>query len=127
MSTITQQPTPETDDTARKGAYLTHGEYPETCGKQIVHIDFARRLECERDEALALAKNYSERWTAECKTLRGQIEAMREAIKEVWIEIQYAESGFAGLALRVCPNDSAVESVLNRMTEALAKLQPFLP
>lgn len=46
-----QRPTPETDDAARKGAYLTHGEYPETCGKQIVHIDFARKLERERDEA----------------------------------------------------------------------------
>ena len=31
-----QRPTPETDDAVRKGAYLTHGEYPETCGKQIV-------------------------------------------------------------------------------------------
>jgi hypothetical protein len=56
-----------------------------------------------------------------------EIQAMREAIKEAWIEIQYAEAGFAGLALRVCPNDSAVESVFNRMTEAIAKLQPFLP
>ena len=55
-----------------------------------------------------------------------ELEAMREAIKEAWIEIQYAEAGFAGLALRVCPNDSAVDSVLNRMTEALAKLKPFL-
>ena len=56
-----------------------------------------------------------------------EIQAMQEAIKEAWIQIQYAEAGFAGLALRVCPNDSAVESVLNRIHEALAKLQPFLP
>lgn len=46
-------PTPETDDAARKGAYLVAGEYPETCGKQIVHIDFARKLERERNGALA--------------------------------------------------------------------------
>jgi hypothetical protein len=58
---------------------------------------------------------------------RDQLEAMREAIKEARIEINYASSGFAGLALRVCPNDSAVDLVLSRMTAALAKLQPFLP
>lgn len=40
-------PTPRSDDAARKGAYLTAGQYPETCGKQIVHIDFARQLERE--------------------------------------------------------------------------------
>jgi hypothetical protein len=51
---------------------------------------------------------------------------MREAIKEAWIEINYAESGFAGLALRVCPNDSAVDLVLSRIKAALAKLQPFI-
>ena len=55
-----------------------------------------------------------------------EIAAMREAIKEAWIQMQYAESSFAGLALRVCPNDSAVDSVLNRMTEAITKLQPFI-
>jgi hypothetical protein len=80
----------------------------------------------ERDEALALLA--SEKSTRNAIIAKGvemekQLEAMREAIKEARIEIQYAEAGFAGLALRVCPNDSAVESVLNRMTEALAKLQ----
>jgi hypothetical protein len=39
--------TPRTDGAARKGAYLTAGNYPETCGKQIVHIEFARQLERE--------------------------------------------------------------------------------
>ena len=169
MNTTTQRPTPETDDAARKGAYLTHGKYPETCGKQIVHIDFARKLERERDEAQERAESKHGLWMAELSRVTGlekqleamrkerdeakeelenwkasgihschdeckrplcvanrKIKAMREAIKEAWIEIQYAEAGFAGLALRVCPNDSAVESVLNRMTEALAKLQPFL-
>ena len=47
------RPTPETDDAARKGAYMNHGAYPETSGKQIVHIEFARRLERQRDEARA--------------------------------------------------------------------------
>lgn len=48
-----ERPTPETDAAARKGAYLAHGEYPETCGKQLVHIDFARKLERERDAIAA--------------------------------------------------------------------------
>lgn len=67
------RPTPETDALHAKQG-LTHASYR----------DFASKLERERDEALALATNYSERWTAECKTLRGQIEAMREAIKKAY-------------------------------------------
>jgi len=43
-------PTPRTDAAARKGAYFTAGKYPETCGKQIVHIDFARELEIENEQ-----------------------------------------------------------------------------
>lgn len=85
----------------------------------------ARKLERERDELCQalLGRTVS---CEQCNEAARKIEEMREAIKVAWIEIQYAESSFAGLALRVCPNDSAVDSVLNRMTRAIAKLQPFL-
>lgn len=45
--------TPRTDDAARQGAYMSAGEYPETCGKQFVHLDFARTLERELNAANA--------------------------------------------------------------------------
>jgi len=76
--------------------------------------------------ALNLAQSAFEAVCKERDEAREQLEAMREAIKEAWIQVKYAESGFAGLALRVCPNDSAVDLVLSRMTKALAKLQPFI-
>lgn len=115
------RPTPETD------AAFWHGGV-------AVDADFARKLERERDEALALAKNYSERWTAECKTLRGQIEAMREAIKEAcealadlserweetpeWHNMAEHNSAWCGKIftnVRQC----------KKSHDALAKLQPF--
>lgn len=114
-----QRPTPETDAAWASWPYAGPG----------VHANFARKLERERDEAQERAESKHGLWMAELSRvteLEKQLEAMREAVKEAWIQIQYAEAGFAGLAMRVCPNDSAVESVLNRMTEALAKLQPFL-
>ena len=43
--------TPRTDEAARQGCYLTTGDYASTCGKQIIHIDFARQLETELNEA----------------------------------------------------------------------------
>ena len=46
-------PTPETDALARAGAYMKDGDYSSTQGKQFVHIDDARKLEQERDEARA--------------------------------------------------------------------------
>lgn len=110
MSTTTQRPTPETDAAIKK-------TWPADA------ISLAVKLERQRDEARAEA----ERLLVVESQQKDQIEAMREAIKEAWIQMQYAESSFAGLALRVCPNDSAVDSVLNRMTEAITKLQPFLP
>lgn len=42
--------TPETDQQAREGAYFKPGDYNSTEGKQLVHIDFARKLERERNE-----------------------------------------------------------------------------
>ena len=77
--------------------------------------------------ALNLAQSAFEAVCKERDEARDQLKAMREAAKEAWIEINYAESSFAGLALRVCPSDSSVDLVLSRMTAALAKLQPFLP
>ena len=76
--------------------------------------------------ALHLAQSAFE---AVCKArdeAREQLQAMCEAIKEAWIEINHASSGFAGLALRVCPSDSSVDLVLSRQAAALAKLQPFI-
>ena len=106
MNTTTPLPTPETDAEARKCHGIPDGfNLPKF---SYVTSAFASKLERERDEA------------------REQLKAMREAIKEAWIQVKYAESGFAGLALRVCPNDSAVDLVLSRMTKALAKLQPFI-
>lgn len=57
---------------------------------------------------------------------RGEIRRLRDAINGTWIDINYAESAFAGLALRVCPKDPSVDSVLSHTTAARAKLQPFL-
>lgn len=91
MNTTTQRPTPETDDTARKGAYLTHGKYPETCGKQIVHIDFARKLERERDVAQERAESKHGLWMAELSRVTGlekQLEAMRKERDEVKEELE---------------------------------------
>lgn len=45
--------TPRTDEAARQGCYLTTGDCASTCGKQIVHINFARQLETELSEATA--------------------------------------------------------------------------
>lgn len=93
MSTATQRPTPQNERVEKALQYL------------VELAELVILMERERDEALALAKNYSERWTAECKSLRGRLEAMREAIKE------------AHEALMLAPY---------RDQEALAKLQPFL-
>lgn len=74
MSTTQEQrPTPETDEAARKGAYFVPGDFSSTCGKQIVHIDFARKLERERDGL----KEYAERCKQGCIKLSfaiGQID-----------------------------------------------------
>jgi hypothetical protein len=51
---------------------------------------------------------------------------MREAIREAHTQIRYAEASFAGLALRLHPNDPSNDVVLTRTKAALAKLQPFL-
>lgn len=54
MSTTPDTPTPETDAAARRGAYIKAPSlYYETHGKQLVHIDDARKLERERDAARA--------------------------------------------------------------------------
>jgi hypothetical protein len=40
-----KEPTPITDRAARRGAYFTSDNYPETFGKQLVHINDARAIE----------------------------------------------------------------------------------
>lgn len=64
-----ERPTPRTNAAAREGAYVKEGKYPETCGKQIVHIDFARTLEQELAEAQEINKEQA-----------AHIVALREAI-----------------------------------------------
>ena len=106
----------------------------------MVAADFARKLERERDEALALAKNYSERWTAECKSLRGQIEALRKTLIE-------SEAYQTGLVADIEAMREAIKEAYDALVEAadyfrldgrsvalnlpltpaaLAKLQPFI-
>ena len=101
MSTTTKRPTPETD-AAIKAAIINEDEDHERLAA------VARQLERKRDEA------------------REQLEAMREAIKGAWVEMQYAEARFAGWALRLAPNDPDTDSVLHKTGEAIRKLQPFL-
>ena len=102
------RPTPETDAAFRDGYTFCREDMRPA-------VEFCANFERERDEALALAKNYSERWTAECKTLRGQIEAMREAIKEVFNSFNDE------------PASDSAWLLDDRQTSALSKLQPFLP
>ena len=128
------RPTPETDDAARKGAYLTHGEYPETCGKQIVHIDFARNLERERDSAKSLNRSLldqleakdaqieamreeREQWrmSSVCREKDAQLEAMREAIKETATTLENYLTLF-----------SWPELDAPGIKETIAKLKPFI-
>jgi hypothetical protein len=85
----TPRPTPETD--AKASPHI--GFY--SCA--TVPADFARRLERERDEA------------------RDQVQAMREAIREVSLQLTFAEKVSGGSVLHIYVYD------------ALIKLQPFLP
>ena len=112
------RPTPETDDAARKGAYHAHGEYPETCGKQIVHIDFARRLERERDSAKTLNRTLLDQLEAQAV----QLEAMREAIGVASAALEEAD----GSSYHVEGDACLTKSAKNQREVALAKLQPFL-
>jgi hypothetical protein len=101
-------PTPETDAAARRGAYIKAPSlYYETNGKQLVHIDDARKLERERDAA------------------RAENAAMREAITSSYHMLKYFE--------RFMPNlvDFTEQQWLNTQEgkntmSALAKLQPFI-
>jgi hypothetical protein len=90
----TPPPTPETD--SKSG-------YPDDSGcwkyndlGLYVDADFARRLERERDEA------------------RDQVQAMREAIREVSLQLTFAEKVSGASVLHIYVYD------------ALTKLQPFL-
>lgn len=85
----TPRPTPETD--AKASPHI--GFY--SCA--TVPADFARRLERERDEA------------------REENEAMRGAIREVSLQLTFAEKVSGASVLHIYVYD------------ALIKLQPFLP
>jgi hypothetical protein len=85
----TPRPTPETD--AKASPHI--GFY--SCA--TVPADFARRLERERNEA------------------RDQLKAMREAIREVSLQLTFAEKVSGASVLHIYVYD------------ALTKLQPFLP
>lgn len=101
MSMTPETPTPETDAAARRGAYIKAPSlYYETHGKQLVHIDDARRLERERDAA------------------RAENEAMREAIRETASHL----SGFLGFHADVLSLDQ-----VKALSATLAKLKPFIP
>jgi hypothetical protein len=101
--------TPKTDTEAR----LTTIDCDDSCveiyikrdGKNvegdIVIADFARQLEEKNNDLL---------------------QAMHEAI----ISLAYAEARFAGMALRLHPNDPDNDLVLESIGEAVKKLQPFL-
>ena len=123
MNTTTQRPTPETD---------ASDTIPYMDGDELtwwVKKDFARKLERERDELaakLVANESYQAGLLAERDESREQLEAMREAIREAWVEMQYAEARFARWALRLASNDPDTDSVLHKTGEAICKLQPFL-
>jgi hypothetical protein len=99
------RPTPESDKAAREGAYFQHGDYAETCGKQLVHLETARRLERERDEArdlLILCTNLKEvqSMAAELEWLREENRLMRDAIKEAFDLLLDGENTRAGSTLQ---------------------------
>jgi hypothetical protein len=83
----TPQPTPETDAVFAK-------QNGQLCGG--ANLDFARKLERERNEA------------------RDQLKAMREAIREVSLQLTFAEKVSGASVLHIYVYD------------ALAKLQPFI-
>lgn len=87
MTPTTPRPTPETDAVFAK-------QNGQLCGG--ANLDFARRLERERDEA------------------RDQVQAMREAIREVSLQLTFAEKVSGASVLHIYVYD------------ALIKLQPFI-
>lgn len=98
----TQRPTPETDAAALKGAYFKDAaDYPETKGKQLLHIDDARKLERERDEA------------------REELATMREAIREAFEHLCNVGSG------RGCLLGFSLDDAMPDIEAATDKLQPF--
>lgn len=123
MSTPTQRPTPECD---------RHKEQMQIEDADVAYAEtlyLAIKLERDLAEARECCDKQAEMLACQAKRnaeLQQQLEAMREAIREAWIEIQYAEARFAGWALRLAPNDPDTDSVLHKTGEAIRKLQPFL-
>ena len=129
------RPTPESDKAAREGAYFQHGDYAETYGKQLVHLETARRLERERDEArdlLILCTNLKE-----VQSMAAELERLREENRLMLIAIQEAHTTLTqihnhGRGSEVLParldDDPSCSWVVNftATTNTLLKLQPFI-
>lgn len=111
--------TPETDDAARKGAYFTLDKYPETCGKQIVHIEFARKLERER--------NALQRWKDEAISVENDWQPQHlAALLNMPLGASIRKHLMSEVPKLIAERD-ALRAENNRMKLALVKfLKPFL-
>ena len=78
MSTTNERPTPETDAKVKDGHRVPHRAFDEQDYPTCVPIDFARRLERERDEAVA----YAERCKQGCISLSHAIDRIDYACGE---------------------------------------------
>ena len=111
------RPTPETDALHAKQG-LTHASYR----------DFARKLECERDEARDLAA----RLERESENLRNALHlaesAYRDAIKDAHYTLDYVYNhgeGSCTFPYRT-DDDLCSENRFHHVKDALDALQPFL-
>lgn len=108
MSTTTQRPTPETD---------ASDTIPYMDGDELtwwVKKDFARKLERERDEAREALSGRTVS-CSQCNEAARQLEAMREAIKNIY----YLTEGYADGA----PDASAHDKLCNEIAD---KLKPLI-
>lgn len=113
------RPTPETEAAWVAAKELRHENGSPAHGWAAMDMcNLARKLERERDEARERADSKHGLWMAEIGRVTGlekQLEAMREAIKDV-----------EKILLSIQLNDIFEETMRNHATIALTKLQPFL-
>lgn len=118
---MNERPTPETDaviEVCSDGSNEFHGEW--------VNADFARRLECERDEARTTAggfivKEHQQR--SKIAEKDAQIAEMREAVKDADAALRGCLKYMLGLPM---PGSDLECEVVDDAHHALAKLKPFL-
>lgn len=140
---MNERPTPETD------AHILGGSYS-------FDVEFARRLERERDEAREAVAMLNERliqrtadmlskiveietrerenaqqWrmSSVCREKDAEIQAMREAIKEVHALLKDCSGRASDMTITIHADDHAkgcVDDVWEWSEAALAKLQPFI-